>query len=291
MTVHNFITYIRTEKRFSHHTIKAYQTDLVMFESFLLSDYELSDSSQATSSMIRDYVSTLKEVNIDNNSINRKLSSIRSYFNFLIKNGQLSMNPAIRIKALKTKKRTAAFVPKEDMNKHENIEPNPDFKAIRNQLIIEIFYQTGIRASELVFLKENEIDMFSLTIKVTGKRNKERIVPFHSNMKDLLLRYLDHKKSHYMESDYLIVSSNGKPVSYQTIYNIVNTELKKITTLTKTSPHILRHTFATHLLNNGASLLSVKELLGHSSLASTQVYTHNTINQLKKIHQQAHPKG
>lgn len=291
MTVHNFITFIRTEKRYSHHTIKAYQTDLVMFENFLMSEYELSDSCEATSSMIRDYVSSLKEANIDNNSINRKLSTIRSYYNFLIKNSQLLMNQAIKIKALKTKKRTAAFVPKEDMNKHENIEPNPDFKAIRNLLIIEIFYQTGIRASELVSLKENEIDMFSLTIKVTGKRNKERIVPFHSNMKDLLSSYLDHKKSLCLESEYLIVSSNGKEVTYQTIYNIVNAELKKITTLTKTSPHILRHTFATHLLNNGASLLSVKELLGHSSLASTQVYTHNTIDQLKKIHQQAHPKG
>lgn len=291
MAITSFIIYLKSEKRYSKHTVKAYQIDLEQFAQFTAEQYNLDSISEATTPMIRDWTASLKAGRFDHTSINRKLSSLRSYFMFLQKNKQIETNPVDKIRSLKVKKRVSVFVPFADMENYSEIENETSFASMRNKLIIEILYQSGIRLSELIKLKDADIDLQTLTFKVTGKRNKQRILPFHPQMKSLILEYKSEKNKLFPITEFLIVSNKGKKSYSKMIYTIVNSELKKITTLSKTSPHVLRHTFATHLLNNGAALLAVKELLGHTSLASTQVYTHNSIAQLKKIHQQAHPKG
>lgn len=291
MTVDDFITYIRTERRASEHTVKAYRSDLQFFTEFLTENYELGQPEQATAAMVRDWMSHQRESGVQSRSINRRLSTLRSYYLYLIKNNTIKTNPLSRLKVLKTRKRITEFVPETDISNLLQTEATDSFSELRDRLIIEILYQTGIRRTELLQLKEKDIDLHSLTIKVTGKRNKQRLIPFQESLKTLIMQYRSVKAKAFGETGNLVVSAKGENLSPTTLYTIVNRELRKVTTLRKTSPHVLRHTFATHLLNNGAPLLAVKELLGHSSLASTQVYTHNTIDQLKKIHQQAHPKG
>lgn len=291
MTVDDFLTYLRTERRASAHTTKAYRSDLQQFVDFLSKNYELDHPQQASQLMVREWMAQQIETGVQSRSINRKLSALRSFYLYLLRHNDIKFNPVSRIKAMRTRVRIAEFVPESDIKKIRPLDDSPDFYALRDSLVMELLYQTGIRQAELIHIMEKDVDLHSLTIKVTGKRNKQRIIPFHGSLKSLILLYKKSKSEVFGETDHLIVSTNGKKISPSSVYNIVNQELKKITTLRKTSPHVLRHTFATHLLNNGAPLVAVKELLGHSSLASTQVYTHNTIDQLKKIHQQAHPKG
>lgn len=241
--------------------------------------------------MIRDWVRHLKQQQLDNSSINRKISSVRALFDFLVRNQSMDVNPTTPLNSLKNKKRVANFVPLSDMNKVADSPSIYDYDPLLKKVIIETFYQSGLRLSELMGLQVGDLDFSTKTIKVTGKRNKQRLIPLHPNLESLLMQFLIERDKTNPPTQALIVNKQGKSPSKTWVYKTVNEELKKITTLTKTSPHVLRHTFATHLLNNGASLIAVKELLGHSSLAATQIYTHNTIEQLKKIHKQAHPKG
>lgn len=291
MTIGDFITYLQSEKRYSPHTVKAYRIDLMQFELFLADTFEQYAVIEVKETMIRDWVRHLKQQQLDNSSINRKISSVRALFDFLVRNQSMDVNPTTPLNSLKNKKRVANFVPLSDMNKVADSPSIYDYDPLLKKVIIETFYQSGLRLSELMGLQVGDLDFSTKTIKVTGKRNKQRLIPLHPNLESLLKQFLIERDKTNPPTQALIVNKQGKSPSKTWVYKTVNEELKKITTLTKTSPHVLRHTFATHLLNNGASLIAVKELLGHSSLAATQIYTHNTIEQLKKIHKQAHPKG
>ncbi len=291
MTIENFISYLRTEKRYSAHSLKAYRTDLLQFAVFLNEGFGLSDPKEANEKIIRQWVASLKQSGLDNSSINRKLSALRALYNFLLQGNQIQKHPMERMKSLRLKKRVAVFVSARQMeNLTENEVGETYFDLLRN-VIVEMFYQTGMRISELYGLRICDIDLAGMQIKIRGKGNKERYVPFHTHLLKHLQKYLEARDRVAASDNSFILLENGKKPNIKRLYTIVNHELRKVTTLSKTSPHVLRHTFATHMLNNGASLLAVKELLGHSSLAATQVYTHNTIEQLKQIYQQAHPKG
>lgn len=291
MTIEDYIIYIRSEKRYSQHTIRAYRTDLMQFQSFVEQYYNQISLALVEEKMIRQWIAGLKQNHLDNSSINRKISTLKGFYNFLLRNGIIEKHPVSLQKALKTKKRIAVFVPQSDMY---NMVAEPmlnDFNSQVKKIAIELLYQCGLRRSELLGLNIQDIDFAQNQIKVQGKRNKQRLIPFDQSLGKLIRQYLHERMEIQPKGDWLIVNRIGKKASESYLYNLVSETLKEGTTLTKTSPHVLRHTFATHLLNNGASLLAVKELLGHSSLAATQIYTHGTIEELKKIHQQAHPKG
>jgi integrase/recombinase XerC len=288
-----FITYLSVEKRASVHTVTAYRIDLEQFQKYISEEFEHTGIESATSNMIRSWVVKLKDAGIASKSINRKITALRSFYNFYQKSNPGFINPASKINALKVKKQLPVFIPQESMN---TIPDVPDgaysFFELRDFLIIEVLYQTGMRRSELVNLRDKDIDFDRSVFKITGKGNKQRLVPFHTKLTALLETYIHERQKKFgNKHETLILTNKGKPATADFIYRTVNKRLKQITSLTKTSPHILRHTFATHLLNNGASLIAIRELLGHSNLAATEVYTHNTIDQLKKIHEQAHPKG
>jgi integrase/recombinase XerC len=298
-----FIDYIQYEKRYSPHTVTAYQNDLDQFFSFLNVQYTIDDIRDVTHPMIRSWLARLIEEQTSPRSVNRKLSTLKSFYKFLIKEGVLTVNPMRRIISLKTSKALPVFVEKEKMEiLFEKTDFGSGFPAIRDRMILEILYATGMRLSELINLKEPDIDFHQSELKVLGKRNKERLIPFSNKFGELLKTYLREKKSWLEEAEvqrpivskddlWIIILNNGKKAYPRFIYSTVTKYLSQVTTLQKTSPHVLRHTFATHLLNNGAELNAVKELLGHASLSATQVYTHNTIEKLKKIYKQAHPKA
>jgi integrase/recombinase XerC len=242
--------------------------------------------------MIRSWLVHLIEQEVVARSVNRKLSTLKSFYKFLIREGELVENPIHKITPPKTSKHLPVFVEKDKMETlFDKIAFGEGYPGIRDKMIMEMFYSTGMRLSELVNLKETDLDFHHDTIKVLGKRNKERLIPFSKKFETLLKSYLDCKKISFGEVNDLFLTDRGRKVYSKMIYNIVIKHLSAVTTLGKKSPHVLRHTFATHLLNNGAELNAVKELLGHASLAATQVYTHNTIDKLKRIYKQAHPKA
>ncbi len=231
-------------------------------------------------------------------SVNRKIATLRTYFKHLIRNGHLKDNPMQKVQGLKAGKRLPVFVDPDSMKKlFAQWEPSADFNEVRDRLIMELLYATGARVSELVELKQSDVHLSEHHLKVSGKGKKERLVPITDRLESIIQNYLNIKTDTHSISNslvnntHLLVKSNGEKLSRMFVYRRVNTYLSKVTTLTKKSPHVLRHTFATHMLNNGADLNSIKELLGHTNLAATQIYTHNTIEQLKNIHEQAHPKG
>ncbi|MBU2557270.1 MAG: tyrosine-type recombinase/integrase [Bacteroidetes bacterium] len=289
----DFLRYIKTERRYSAHTIEAYTLDLKTFEQFLTLHYANCTLTEVNREMLRAFIIELKSQRLNNRSINRKLSSLRSFYNFLLKKQHIGHNPLSTIKTLKTAKNIPEFVP-EALIESLTFEKIPEtFEAIRDQLIFELLYQTGMRRAEICTLRDQDIDFSSLLIKVRGKRNKERLIPFTIGLGKLIKSYYKMRNS-YLRSemfDSTIVTNKGQKCYPGLIYRSIHQQLSSISTLSKTSPHVLRHTFATHLLNSGADLMAIKELLGHSSLEATQVYTHSTIEQLKKIHKQAHPKG
>ena len=242
--------------------------------------------------MIRSWLVYLMECNIEARSVNRKLSTLKSFYKFLLREGELVENPMRKITPPKTSKRLPVFVEKDKMDiLFDQIDFGEGYQGIRDRTILGMFYATGMRLSELVNLKETDLDFHHDTIKVLGKRNKERLIPFSKKFEVLLKQYLSCKKNTFGEVNDLFLTDNGDKVYSKLIYLIVTRHLGTVTTLEKKSPHILRHTFATHLLNNGAELNAVKELLGHANLAATQIYTHNTIDKLKRIYKQAHPKA
>lgn len=285
-----FIQYLKVEKRYSPHTITAYTSDLEDFTDYLSANYSQNDLSGVDSQMIRSWVVRLMEQDMDPRSVNRKITTLKSLYKFLQKRHPGLTNPMNRILSPKTSKRLPVFVEEDKMELLlEKMEFGQDFSGLRDRLILEMLYGTGMRLSELLGLKLGDIDLQRDQLKVLGKRNKERILPIHRELKSLLEQYLSKRCE--MAGDELLLTDKGKKVYEKFVYRVVNMYLSQVTTADKKSPHVLRHTFATHMLNKGADLNAIKELLGHANLAATQVYTHNTIEKLKNVHKQAHPRA
>ena len=290
----SFIRYLRFEKRFSPHTVTAYEHDLMQFGNFLKTQYELNEPDDAEHAMIRSWLVQLMEEKVSARSVNRKISSLRTYFNFLQKNKKIKRNPMLKILRPKEATRLPVFI---DETRIEMLFSQADFgegfAAARDRLIMEMFYATGMRLSELCDIKEKDVDVYNSTIKVIGKRNKERIIPFTDVLKKLISDYRSARRKAVpgISNEYFFVTDDGKKIYQKLVYRIVNKYLGMVSTSEKKSPHVLRHTFATHMLNNGADINSIKEILGHANLAATQVYTHNTIEKLKKVYKQAHPRA
>ena len=287
-----FLDYLSTEKRYSIHTRTSYQNDLSQFNQFLFPDKEVIPIEEINYQHIRRWIAYLLEHKVEPRSVTRKLSTLKSFFKFLQKQQLVLVNPMSKITAPKTPKRLPVFITERQLEDlFTNIEFEEGFNGIRDKLILDLFYQTGIRRSELTHLTEIDTDLFNSTIKVLGKRNKERIIPISLALKRNLESYLQVKQELNLSNPMLLVNEKGNTLSEQAVYKTVNKYLSQITTIQKKSPHVLRHSFATHLLNNGADINAVKDLLGHANLTATQVYTHNTIDKLKKSYQQAHPRG
>jgi integrase/recombinase XerC len=287
-----FLAYIQFEKRYSAHTVTAYGSDLGQFQQYLCDHYQIQQIEEVTHFIVRSWLVHLLESGHTARSVNRKLTTLKSFFKFCIREGVIDINPMNRITAPKTARRLPVFVDREKMDQLLGNKPvEGDYVSHRDYLILELFYQTGMRLSELVNLNERDIDFGRETIKVLGKRNKERLIPFSKKLGSCLREYIVIKQRFFEGSDVLFLTSGGKKIYPRLVYDIVKNRLGIVTTLEKKSPHVLRHTFATQLLNNGAELNAVKELLGHANLAATQVYTHNTIEKLKQIYKQAHPKA
>jgi len=284
-----FLNYLIHEKRFSNHTVTAYKKDLENFLEILALNSD-ADIVQVTHRDMRSYLVALVEEALENTSVNRKLSSIKTFFRYLRQQGFCATNPATKVKSLKQKKVLPQFVPESQLWTEQIFDEVEDsYQRCMDRLIVEIFYQTGIRLSELINLKEKDVS--SSQIKVLGKRNKERIIPIAQGLSELINEYINQKKSFGLKSEYLIITNTENKLSPKFVYSKVNYYLGKATNLSKKSPHVLRHTFATHMLNNGASLESIKKLLGHVDLSATQIYTHNSFKQIKTIYKQSHPRG
>jgi integrase/recombinase XerC len=295
MHAEDFIQFLASEKHYSPHTIAAYKNDLGQFHTFSISNYDLVNAVDLDHQVIRSWLAHMVESGVSARSARRKLSTLKSYFRFLLKRGLIRENPMQKIIAPQASQKLPVFVGIHKMEKlFELISTDVGFIGIRNRLVMEMLYATGIRVSELVTLKHKDISMEAMNLMVTGKRNKQRIIPFGSQLLAVLNDYHIIKEEQFgifNTNDYLITTVKGKQSYPKLIYNIVTQNLHLVTTQTKRSPHVIRHSFATGMLNNGADLNAIKELLGHSSLAATQVYTHNTIERIKHIYQQAHPKA
>jgi integrase/recombinase XerC len=290
-----FLHYLQFEKRFSPYTVVSYKTDLEQFTQYLSQQYGLTEISDASHVMIRSWLVQMMENNISTRSVNRKKAALNTFFRFLNKQGFSSENPMNKVLSPKTSKRLPSFIEEDKMKKLLDEyfpEPGNDFVLTRDLLMIEMLYVTGMRLSELVNLKESDVNTYNMTIKVLGKRSKERIIPYNTRLKSLIEHYLEIKKqTNDFSGNYFFITEKGKKVYQKLVYRVVNYYLSTITSQDKKSPHVLRHTFATHMLNHGADLNSIKEILGHANLSATQVYTHNTIEKLKTVYKQAHPKA
>lgn len=293
MYIEDFLKYLEFEKRYSPHTITSYSTDLIQFKDFISSGLEKLPLEEIGYKIVRLFILSQIEVGVDNKSVTRKISTLKSYFKFLQKQGYISNNPMLKIITPKLSKKLPVFIDEEKIADLLNGKYfDEGFSGVRNRLIIELFYLTGIRLAELVNLNVSDLDDYNNTIKVLGKGNKERIIPVTKNIIKLFQEYFaECEKANLKLDGKIFVTEKGNNIYPKLVYRVVNDYLDKITTIEKKSPHVLRHTFATHMLNNGADLNSIKELLGHSSLAATQVYTHNTIEKLKSIYKQAHPRA
>lgn len=292
--VDSFLKYISFERRYSKHTVTSYKNDLSQFQEFTSSQFQIRELAEATQLMVRSWVLSLMDVGTSPRTVNRKIATLRSYYKFLLKRDLVSKDPTSKIKSLKTQKELPSFADEGEFSSFlDRVDYPKEFVGKRDQVILELLYGTGIRLAELLQLADKDVDFHQSTIKVLGKRNKERIVPLSVSLKKLIKEYIDDK-NHGFSSDQsatLIVNNNGRKAYPMLIYRVVKKYLNQISSLDKKSPHALRHTFATHLLNKGADLNAVKDLLGHSSLAATQVYTHNSLDKLKSVFDQAHPKA
>ena len=289
-----WIQHLRNEKNYSSHTEISYLTDLTQFQQFIEEECGEFDPEQIDSDLVRLWIAHLVEEGIKPRSANRKLSAVKTFFNYLNKIGAANGNPAEKIRGPKTPKKLPAFVHHEEMIRvidDERAYPD-NFEGQRDRFIIELFYVTGMRKSELIGLKNSDVDNYAKTLRVTGKRNKQRIIPLSDDTVEKLKKYIQSRDREIEnKSPHLFVKKDGNPMYPKMIYNIVRKHLDSIPTLSKRSPHVLRHSFATEMLNNGAEINAVKELLGHSSLASTEVYTHVTFEELKKVYHNAHPRA
>ncbi|MCF6128214.1 tyrosine-type recombinase/integrase [Flavobacterium sp. AS60] len=289
-----FYDYLLLEKNYSRHTVTAYLNDIGFFESFLSGEFDDDNLLGVNYSQIRSWIVSLSDDGISNASINRKISSLKSFYKFLLKTKQIESSPLLKHKALKAPKKIQIPFSEKELDLVLNqIKYKEGFEGVRDKLIVDLFYTTGIRRTELINLKTQNIDLSNKTIKVIGKRNKERIIPILTIIEEQIKKYLSERSSiqDVKEPDYFFLLTNGVKLNDSFVYRLINYYFSNVSEKVKKSPHILRHTFATHLLNNGADINSVKELLGHSSLASTQVYTHNSLAELQKVYNSAHPRN
>ena len=292
MLKESFLRYLQFEKNYSDKTIVSYGTDLSEFEAYFKAVDEALDFTAVDSDIIRGWMVSLMDEGYSASSVNRKLSALRSFYRYLLRENVVSADPIRKVQGPKKKKPLPVFVKEADMDRLLDEEPGYDFESVRNKTVIAVFYETGIREAELIGLKDGDVDLSACQIKVTGKRNKQRIIPFGEGLKERLLRYLSAREEYWHgECEAFFVRKEGKALYPSLVYLLVKRDLSKVVTLKKRSPHVLRHSFATAMLNNEAGLESVKELLGHESLTTTEVYTHTTFEELKKVYEQAHPRA
>ena len=293
MLIDDFLNYLQYERNYSEHTIKAYGTDLRSFEEYVREHQEgRFEPSEIDTDIVRCWLVCLMEEKISSRSVNRKLSSLKSFFKFLMKRGEISVDPLRLLSGPKTNKPLPCFIKEKDMEELLDGDGfDEDFTGVRDRLIIEMLYDTGMRRGELVGVRNTDVDFEAMRISVIGKRNKQRLIPFAEGLKDLMLTYVELRGREIgAAGEWFFVRKDGRPLTAAIVYNIVKKRLSTIPMLTKRSPHVLRHSFATSMLNNGAELNAVKDLLGHSSLATTSVYTHTTFEELKKVYH-AHPRA
>jgi integrase/recombinase XerC len=290
-----FLNYLQFEKRYSQHTIRSYQTDLDQFEGYARIHLEDDEAlERAGIKVIRSWIASMMESGMSARSVNRKITTLKSFYKFMMRGQQIKINPMDKVVSPKSSKTLPAFVEEEKMDELlDSHSFGEDFSGARNKLIIELLYLTGMRLSELIQLEDRHFDLYERTVRVTGKRNKERIIPFEQAAVDIIMNYLELRKKEFPEqaSGHFFVTDKGKPLYPKFVYKVVNNYLKLVTTMEKRSPHVLRHSFATHMLNRGADLNAIKEILGHANLSATQVYTHNTFEKLVTIYKQAHPRA
>lgn len=288
--IDQFLEYLKIEKRYSSHTVLSYETDLNQFDDYLINSYESVLFKDVNLTHLRSYMVALLELQLAKSSVARKISSIKSFYKFLKKEQVIQSSPVQLLETPKIDKRLPAFLKEDEMiNLFDEIKFEDSFGGLRDKLLLALFYQTGIRLSELIGLKNQDIR--NQEIKVLGKRNKERIIPISDTIAQLIKKYLDLKTQSLFKSNSFFVSDQGNKLYDKFVYRKVNYYLSMVSSKQKKSPHVLRHTFATHMLNNGANLNAIKEILGHENLSATQVYTHNTFQKLKSIHKQSHPRG
>ena len=291
MLTERFISYLEAEKRYSPLTVTAYRTDLEQYAAYLKQFYSIDDLTEATPAMVRSFVVRLKEGGLSNRSINRKMTTLRTFYKFCLREGTIDKSPMLKVKALKQPKSLPKFVAEDDINKVSFADGN-DFPTRRDELLFELLYQTGMRQAELRGLKDADVDKSGMMLKVHGKRNKDRLIPLSHQMVEMISKYQALRDATFSEkADRLLLNDRGGELTPYFIYSKVHQLLENVTSLKQKSPHVLRHTFATHLLDEGAGLVAIQKLLGHEDLATTQIYAHTTIEQLKQIHKQAHPKG
>lgn len=289
-----FLKYIKDVKRYSNHTLVAYQNDLKQFFAYLSGTYGITNMEEVQFVMIRSWIVSLIEQTRTASSVKRKISTLKSYYKYLLREGIVPANPMLMVQPPKGTKQLPVFLDQTAMDLlFDKVDFGTGFNAIRDRLLLELLYATGMRLSELIGIRSGDIDKYNGSVKVLGKRNKERIIPLFPAILDLMEEYLRVRSELETadQGDFLLVTDRGVQLYPKFVYRTVNRYLSEITTLRKKSPHILRHTFATHLLNKGADINAIKEILGHSSLSATQVYTHNTVEKLKAAHKQAHPKA
>ncbi|MFT6815201.1 MAG: integrase/recombinase XerC [Sphingobacteriales bacterium] len=292
-----FLNYIELEKRYSKHTSTAYKSDLEQFFAYADEHFECKTPSDVNHQVIRSYIVQLIEDDNSARTVNRKISTIKSFYNYLRRNNKIENNPTAKVVSPKVKKSLPVFIDEKEVDQLIEGDLFEDtFEGWRDRVIMEFLYGTGIRLSELINIKPNDIDKSASVVKVLGKRSKERIIPIHTELMNTIVNYEKIKDSEFDTNGHtmdlwFVISKKGKKTYPKLVYRVVNRYLQVITTVTKKSPHVLRHTFATHLLNKGADLNAIKELLGHASLAATQVYTHNSVEKLKSVYKQAHPRA
>lgn len=290
--VDHFLRYVQFEKKQSQHSYRAYQSDLQQFSDYLLLSYQVKDLEAFNHMQIRSWVAQLMSEGIVSRSISRKISTLKSFYKFLLKQGWVKINPMLKIQLPKVSKKLPVFVEEKAM---ENLlDPSlfdDTFEGKRNELILQMYYGTGMRQAELIGLKCVDVDFYKKQVKVLGKRNKERIIPVTSELMAKTEHFLAIRKELGIVSEFLFTNEKGKALYPKLVYNLVHQYLSNVTTISKRSPHVLRHTYATHMLNNGADLNAIKELLGHANLAATQVYTHNSIERLKEVYKNKHPRS
>ena len=293
MLTDSFLDYLRYERNYSEKTVLAYGEDISQLKEYAQDEVGEFNPIEVKPELIREWIVSLMDKGYTSTSVNRKLSSLRSFYKFLLKRGEVVVDPLRKITGLKNKKPLPSFLKEKEMNKLlDETDFGEGFKGCRDHLIIEMFYATGMRLSELIGLDDTDVDFSASLLRVTGKRNKQRLIPFGEELKEEMRKYVDVRNEQIQnKSDAFFVKENGERLYKNLVYNLVKRNLSKVVTLKKRSPHVLRHTFATTMLNNEAELGAVKELLGHSSLATTEIYTHTTFEELKKVYKQAHPRA